>query len=156
MAAIPNWLVGRHVTTLTLTPLSVDTGGNITEVTASACAFYGVLNEVNFESRVVTENISPMDSMQENNVVIEYGSTLRLGEIMKRTGSNLGAFLAFNYMYVKYVLARGAQSYTGYGVIGNYSEDLTKQRGNANLEIQPIAVISASGTLSYVSNPVYS
>lgn len=149
MAVLPFWAVGRHITAFTLTPQTVNaTTGALTDTTPVA-AMFGHLQDVEVESRNTVENISSMDRQFENNVIIERGTTYRCTELGKSVGTNLLAQGAYGFDYFKVALARGAQTWTGYGVVGNFSMKGNKQRVTESFELMPVDIGSTS------ANPVY-
>lgn len=147
MAAIPPWAIGRHITSVLFTPQSVNTtDGTLTDTTPTR-QFFGVLQDVDLEMSVEVENISAMDRPYKNMVPIEQISTIKLTELEKYGGTCLAAVMATTSSYWKYVLTRGAQSFTGYGVLTNYHMSATKPKVTAQLELQPI---DPGGTLQLV------
>lgn len=141
MATLPAWAVGRHVTAVTITPQSASatTAGYVLSDVTPATTFYGHLDEISVDQEIDVEEISPMNSRIQHNVPISFGTKVRFTELEKATGTNLAAALwNTGYDYFKYVITRGSQSWTGYGVIGNYGMNGQKRGVKANLEFNPI------------------
>jgi len=126
MATIPLWAIGKHITAITFTPQSVNTStGVLTDLTGTSVKqFYGHCAELSLDSQVTTENISAINRTYANNVGTESDTTLKVTEFEKSAGANLAADLAFTLGasgLVKFVLTRGTQSFTGYGILTDYS-----------------------------------
>lgn len=147
MAAIPLWAIGRNVTACTLTPQTVNpTTGVLTDTTPVA-SFFGHLQSLDIESDVELNNLSSMDRPQKNFVPIEFGTRVRISEFVKSAGPNLAMRAFMTGTYYKYVIARGGQSFTGYGVIASCRMSATKPTIIEELVLEPIDVGSG--------NPVY-
>lgn len=127
MAVIPLWAVGRHVTTVTLYPQAVDSAGTLSDTTPSQVMF-GHLESIEIHGEAEMENISAMDRRVKNEVIIEVGTTLRMTEFAKQ--SSLTNKLAQAYYgsndYFRYVITRGGQSWTGYGIIQRFGSNMPK------------------------------
>lgn len=79
--AVPPWAVGRHLTTVSLTPMSatVNTGVLVPGVTYTIT---GLIDELEPEEEVTTEEISPLNSFRENHVSLMIGTRMRVAEIL--------------------------------------------------------------------------
>lgn len=160
MADLPMWAIGKHYTSVILTPLTVNTtSGALTEVTASNVSLFGHLDEINLNITSNVENISPINNDVENNVILETALTYDLTEFEKSVGTNLlaSAFFAtissVPVVYWKFQLARGAQTFTGYGVMTDYS---TKSAGKGSIKgsaklrtFEPGGTAGTSAVISY-------
>ena len=128
--AIPLPLLGQHCAVV-LTRQIVDAAGALTDDTTAA-TITGVLEAASFRVRTTTEEISPITSLIENNVLLQTGWEMTVREIMDRRASNLTtsvgpllAQLAENLAspaIVKFVFTRGSNVWTGYGVLSDYNE----------------------------------
>lgn len=144
--AIPLWCIGKNITSVLFTPQSVNTAtGGLTDTTPTA-QFFGHLQDVEIESSFTFENLSAMDRDKMNEVPIEQGTILRLTEFEKSAGTNLAALAAFSNKYFKYSMVRGAQTFTGFGVLGSYRMTGTKPRVMAQIELRPIDTGSPNPT----------
>ena len=148
MATIPLWAIGKHVTSVLLTPQTVNTTTGALSDTTPTREFFGHLQEIELTTGFTFENISAMDRPYENNVPVEQATGIRITELEKSAGTNLAAAAAFGATYWKYVLTRGAQSFTSYGVIGEYKTMGTKPKVTASLELRNIDVGTAFPTYS--------
>jgi len=136
MATIPLWALGKHISTISLWLQSVNTtSGVLADIGTAGTSFFGHSSEISLDNTVNMENISTMDRPYAHNVVVETDTTLKITENEKSAGTNLAASLAFTGSYVRYVVTRGAQSFTGYGVLGDYSMN-SSGKGNVKGEIQ--------------------
>lgn len=140
---LPVWAIGSNITSVLLTPQLVNaTTGALTDTTPTI-QFFANLQDIQLEAAVTMENISAMDRPYENNVPIEQKASVGLTEIEKYAGTNLAAAAAFGAKYWKYVITRGAQSFTGYGVFAGYTMDGTKQKVTAQFKLDAIDVNTA-------------
>lgn len=160
MADVPLWAIGKHVTSIVLTPQTVNaTTGVLTDSTPVASLF-GHLKNIELDSHVTSENISAMNSTAENQVPLEYGTTIRMEELEKSAGTNLLASQVFTAAsigtYVKYQITRGGQSWTGYGLVADYKMSASKQGVNGTAEIRPIQINNTTASGYATANPVYS
>ena len=160
MAKIPMWLIGRAITTCSLTPCTLGSDGTLTEGTGAT--LIGRLDEVQVASRNTLENISPMDCRQANNVITESDTTFTLTEIMQNASNasvdNVLSLMAYGYDYAKVVLARDGKTYTFYGVVGDYGETIRKGKCTATLSLHQVAIsngINGTSAPSYSSNPAF-
>jgi hypothetical protein len=141
MPTIPTWLTGRNVTTLTLTPQS-NVDGVLSDSTPVA-AIFGHIDEVTLTGSKTSENIKPLNTIRRNMVPIDVGTRITMAEILKAGGTNLLAQAWFGANeYFKISLARGAQTFTFYGLFHDYEEQLRqgKSVGVATFEMVDPAV----------------
>jgi len=147
VATLPLWAIGKHITAFTLTPQSQNTSTGVLSDTTPVATMYGHMQECEVESRNTLENISAMDRPVENNVIIERGTVYRITELEKSAGTNLLAQAGYGADVFKLVLTRGAQSWTGYAVAGNYRMSAVKARVTGTFQLEPVDIGAA--------NPVY-
>lgn len=157
MADIPLWAIGKHFSSVVITPQSLNTTtGALSDVTGYTTigSLFGHLDSIEISQEVDSENISSMDSTSKNMVPIEYGTTYRFEEIEKSAGVNkLANMVNSGYNFFKVVVTRGGQSWTGYGTIGNFKSHGTKRRVTASWEFTPLQINAPATTAS--ANPVY-
>jgi hypothetical protein len=160
MAKIPMWLIGRGVYTLFITPCSLQSNGTLTELTGGN--LIGRCDEVSISGRNTLENISPMDSRLANNVVVESETVINLTEIMQSLGQanidNVLALSAMQYDYVRVDIGRNGKTYTFYGVVGEYNENLRKGKCTATLSLHQVNLtngINGMASPTYYSNPTF-
>jgi hypothetical protein len=119
---MPLWAIGKHVSAISIWLQTVNTTtGVLADASTAGTSFFGHSSEISLDTNVSMENISAMDRPWVHNVVTETDTTLKITELEKSAGTNLAASLAFSGSYVRYVVTRGAQSFTGFGVLGDYS-----------------------------------
>lgn len=153
MATIPLWAIGRHVTAFTLTPTTLSTAGVITDTTASAVTYYGHLEDIAVDAEVDFEEISSMSARRKHNVAIQAGTGFKCTEIEKSAGSNKAAafWAAYAGDVCKVLLTRGAQSWTGYCVAGNYNMTGNKRGVKATFQLMPIDTDEYTGSAAAVT-----
>ena len=127
MASIPVWLVGSnptHTLSCVLTVQTVSTAGVLADGTAYTLT--GDLQEISFAQNNEVRNIRALTSPWANNVKVFGDFTLTLVELVKATGTNKLGVACYSStgvgVVVKVVFARGAQSYTMYGVVESCEE----------------------------------
>lgn len=141
MVAFPNWLLGRHCQ-VTIQPGAMDAGGNF--IPASQQSLVGTLEEVDVDSTVSDENISPMDIPLANHVMIETDLALSFIEILKRNQLNILAYCAWNYTHGYVIFNQGSQTWSGYFLFGNLSHGVRKGKSTARLQVMQVIVTGAT------------
>lgn len=127
MASIPLPQLGRHFTSIVLTPQSVGTAGALADVSTAAATLTARIDSFNEELIANTENISPMNSGRANNVVIEDDFEMTFSEIKMNDGSppsRLKALVtAYDVFKIEWTEGTGAsaRSITARGTRGRYS-----------------------------------
>lgn len=149
MAAIPSWLLGRHVTTITITGVLSDNFGNLTLSTTGSLT--GQLASVKIRSTPTKENISSVDSAIAHNVITEENSSLELEEILRLQGAQqVLPFMAASFSYMKVVFSRAGNTYTYWGSRGEFEDGIeSKGKNTCRLNLDQIDIgIGAAFTLA--------
>lgn len=149
MAAIPSWLLGRHVTTITVTGVLADNFGNLTLSTTGSLT--GQLASVKIRSTPTKENISSVDSAIAHNVITEENSSLELEEILRLQGSQqVLPFMATYFSYMRVVFSRAGNTYTYWGSRGEFEDGIeSKGKNTCRLSLDQIDIgIGAAFTLA--------
>lgn len=149
MAAIPSWLLGRHVTTITVTGVLADNFGNLTLSTTGSLT--GQLASVKIRSTPTKENISSVDSAIAHNVITEENSSLELEEILRLQGAQqVLPFMAASFSYMKVVFSRAGNTYTYWGSRGEFEDGIeSKGKNTCRLNLDQIDIgIGAAFTLA--------
>jgi hypothetical protein len=84
--SVPRYLLGRHLTAVTLTPQTVAADGTLsngTPVTLTA-----VVDSLQDDLNANTEEISAVNSTRQNNVVLDDGASLQLAVIRVNNGTD--------------------------------------------------------------------
>lgn len=84
--AVPLWAVGRNLTLVQITPQSADSSTGVL-TPGTTVVLTGVVDELEPEETVTTEEISPLTSFRENHVSLMVGTRLRLVEILTSPAS---------------------------------------------------------------------
>lgn len=87
--ATGQYALGRHLTTVALTPLTPDPTTGIFSPGATI-VITGIVEELDQEEFVTLEEIGPITSPRGNEVAVMYGSRLRVAEILTRQASVAG------------------------------------------------------------------
>ena len=151
MATIPKWLVGRHLTSVVITPVTVGTDGTITDVTASAFTMTTLTDGLTQSLRPVNEEINPVNATRENFVHIIDGHYLSFTQIKRNDGNDPDGLLnlILNYDHFKFAYTEGtsgsAKTVTGYGLRNEHSTGI-QGRGKqvATLALDPVDAGTAS------------
>jgi hypothetical protein len=151
MSALPQWLLGRHVTGVYIRPMQSD-GSGILQYQEAAASLRGQLDQIERTHEVTHENIKPFDSKWRNNVIMEEGSSYTLTEVMKRrpvagaTHTNILPELAASYDHFEISFTRGKKKYTAILVRGREHETLVAGKNAFSLDVLCIAVDNGDGT----------
>lgn len=164
MATIPTWLFGYHVSTITAQALSVDSAGLLSN-SGSAETLVGVIDELTYNGRAITERINPLTAKVENEVVVEMNEFITAAEILSPDDSSAvagaysilpkiwalgGADAAGAIQYILFTVTRGANTYQFYGLCQELVSNMRHGKSVARLTIQKIDVGPA------VANPTWS
>jgi hypothetical protein len=167
--AIPNWLLGRHVTAVQVAvqTLNESTGAlanagvsavdvsNIVLTTGShssgTIAFTnGLLNEIRLSSDRSVENINPVNRTFAHYVPILQGYDITVSEVM-RSGVALcllaNVWFGGDTNYILFSFARGGNKWAGYFIMTGYSE--TIQRGK-NVAMMTLTSVD-NGAVTYTA-----
>ena len=132
---IPPWLIGSAVTAVSITPLSVASDGTLTAGTSISLT--GHLDEITLEQYNHTENIVPLDTRQDNEVIVASGTAMTLIEILTRTGGNFLAAVGNSGDYVSAGFARGGKTWSGTFVVKGYVEMIRRGKCVGTLRLAP-------------------
>lgn len=150
MVAFPQWLLGKHLTTVTLFAQSVSTAGVLTD--AATSAFATVVDSIGLNMSPTVENINAVNVPRANNVVVEDDASLQLSIIQRNDTADpdaLGALVAA-YDYFKGTFTVGGvtpKTWTGYFSRGQYNTGIQgKGKQTSSLELH----IIDTGTSNYL------
>ena len=150
MAAVPVWLLGRHLTAVTLTQQSVAADGTLTPGTGSAIKTLTALcNRVKLRSNPMLEDVGPVNKTKANNVILQDDFTLEIEVLLKSSGENPLAAAVTASDYFVCVFTRGGQTWTQTVVRGEFDDGVENQGKNTSTLVLHCADISAT-------NPVLS
>lgn len=149
------WLVGRNLT-FRITPVTIDVDGTISAPDGNQKSLVGRVDRAALRVRLVNEEISPLDAVQENHVWLRTSNSLELTEILDNDSTN-GNILASLFTdptvkHAKVVILRGGKTLTYYGLIEGYEEGY--ERGK-NVGTMSFALIATTDAGSAVLNPSY-
>lgn len=153
MVAVPSWLLGKHATTITITGQDISGTGMLTNAAAGAKSLVGYLDEISINAENTTEMIQSMDVRRENEVIVGTRTTITFTEILKANDSsgtplNILADAAMLFDYAKAIITRGGRTWTFYGLIKDYNEDI--RRGKSTGRLQLVMVDPGIANPSYV------
>jgi hypothetical protein len=131
MPQIPVWLTASTGPfSVVITPQTVASDGTLTDTTPVA-TMTASLDDVSFDYTAETEDIRALTAIRKNPVIVGRGTNMVVGEILKKSGSNLLAAAAVAGDYFKIAFTRGAQAWTGYFLLTAYSEKPTRGKSPA-------------------------
>jgi len=177
MATNPRWQRGADLYACRITPLAADAlgalavgaGGEIVELLPKSSTNAGVLDDITYNARSVTEDIAPLTSPSENNVEVERDDSVLLTEIMRPyIGQNLLAAAMVNALvgaapaeYLKLEIFRGQDHASAgtnkvtklemYTSMMEYRETVRKGKSTCQMTL---GLMEAGASLS--PNPTYS
>lgn len=150
------WLVGRNLT-FRITPVTIDETGTLSAPDGSQKSLVGRLDRAALRMRLVNEEISAIDDVQENHVWLRTSNSLDLTEILDNDSTN-GNILASLFTdptvkHAKVVILRGNKTITYYGLIEGYEEGYERGKNVGTMTLALIATSDDNG--SAVLNPSY-
>lgn len=126
MATIPQWLLGRHLVAITITPQTITAAGVLGDGTASALV--AVADSVSLSLVPAHEEINPVNSVRANNVITHDDGSVQVGIIEVHDGSDpdpLEALVVagdvFKVVFTKGTKSGSVKTWTGYFTRGNCS-----------------------------------
>lgn len=139
MATIPNWLLGRHLTSVTLTGQSVDASGNMSAGTAQPMTTlienieFGVdpaLVQVNAVNDTVANYMLPLDDY-----------TITITEIIRANATPVLLLFAANYAVGYFVFTRGSNTFAMYCIRGAFADGVKDPGKNTvSLTLRPVGI----------------
>ena len=156
MTVLPNWLLGRNVTALTVAGVTVDGTGTTTTTASSASNpqnLAGYIDGIELSSQNTTENIASIDQRRANYVITESETSVTLTEILKNNDSagaprNILAAAYYNYDQALFTMTRGSRTFSFLGVMASYAENINKGKSTGKLEIKMVDPGSANPSYS--------
>ena len=165
MATIPNFLVGRHVTALSITVQSVAGATGVlsdTAVVANLITSTGALHtnlahtvelsgDIEYNPRRSTEQINGITRNRAHHVRLQHGGDMTLTEILRR-GNDVCRLAACWFegssRFCRVVLARGQQKFTVYMKMSSYRESYQKGQ---NVGVMTLKFIDANTPPTYTT-----
>lgn len=152
MATIPQWLLGRHLTSVVITPQTVAAAGTLSDGTAKTVTT--VVDSIQASINPVHEEINPVNSTRANNVITHDDSSLTLSIIEVNNGSDpnpLEALVLTNDVF-KVVFTKGTQTsfaatWTGYFTRGSCNFGISG-RGKQIASLELLQVDAGSSTFT--------
>jgi hypothetical protein len=141
--SVPQYLLGRHLTAITLTPQTVAANGTLSDGTGIVLT--AVIDSLALSLQANTEEISALNSGRQNNVTLDDGASLQLSIIRVNNGNDPAplrtAVLASDVFKVAYTEGSGASArvVTGYYRRSNYDDGFQgKGKQIATLALIPV------------------
>jgi len=150
MATVPGWLLGRHLTAISIVGMTESTAGVLGAVATSSLS--GYIDAVQYASRPVQEMIQSVDRVGAHYENTIEDSELQLVEILTRKGYHTPVLptMAASYDYFTVTFTRGAQTYVSTMKRGAFTDGVANfGKNTVGLNMRPIDVSGSS------SNPGY-
>lgn len=134
MAAIPRWALGLNVTVVSIQPFAAAPDGTLTSG-ASASVLTAIIDEGELDHDGGAQNVPPLTSNHEANLLIRQNNTYTLTEIL-RPAANLNILAAVYYDtaliggenircdYAKVIITRAGKTFTDYFLMAEYTESI--------------------------------
>jgi len=158
--AYPDWLLGRGITTISVTP-QTKTGGAFTPGTSKS--FFTTVDEIEWTTGVANTDIRPITQFHRNMVPTSRGNGFRLREILRATAAPAGesgnslADMFHTFDWFQVIFTRASRTWTGYYSNGGYTENPGAEKNTGTAVFMPISEEAAAGqTMSTGSNVVSS
>lgn len=152
MATIPQWLLGRHLTSVVITPQSVSSAGVLSDGTAKTVTT--VVDSIQANISPVHEEINPVNSTRANNVITHDDSGITLSIIEVNNGSDPNPLEAivltndvFKVVFTKGTVTSYAATWTGYFTRGQCSFGISG-RGKQIASLELLQVDAGASTFT--------
>jgi len=161
MAVLPDWLLGRGITTIQVTPQEFSGGMLLPPVGATTVDFFTVVDGIELDFDVEQLEVSPTRSRQKNMVILSTGATFTLTEILRRNpgvpgtsafNSLAALFMAYDYFLL--VFTRAGRSFRFYAVNSGYRERIARGKCTGEARFGPVGTVEAGALVT--RNPSYS
>jgi len=140
------WLLGRGITNKSITPLTL--GSDNTFTAGVTVSLEGKLEDYRYNFEGSNENISPIDSQNMNEVIVEDGVAMDFREIMRWGVPSDFETLLLSYDYFRVAWTQGGYNYVYEGIRRpGCGPDFAKGKNLFRLALGPIA-LSTGGNLT--------
>lgn len=154
MATLPLWVIGSGITSVVMTPQTVNSSTGVMADTTPVQTYSTVWKEIAQRSENELQDISASDQRRKNMVPVATSTHITCSEVLQvaRRDSqpiNAGAGAGFGAGdYFKFAFTRAAKTFTFYGVLESY-EERTNGKGEVTGEIA-LAMVDPGA-----ANPTY-
>lgn len=145
--ALPKWLLGRHLTAVTIRPQTEAADGTFSHA-AAASPLSGYIDYVRFESDPTLEMIQSVDRTIAHYEITLEDFNLVLGEILTVKTAHVPVLpqMAASYNLFLIEFTRGGQTYSCYMRRGAFRDGVTAFGKNAcELTVRPVDVGGGTG-----------
>lgn len=135
MAALPKFLLGRHLTAITITPQTQADDGTLADTTPVQTVT-GTCRSVELSIDNQLEDIRPVNTTLANNVVVATDSTITVRQLILKTYASTTQMAiaastpALASIPQKVAFTRGGKSWSVVGNIQSYNEGVNSQGAN--------------------------
>ena len=135
----PPYLLGRHLTAVTVAGVTVDSNGVLS--VGSATAIQALIEELGHEIDVESEDVSPVTAIRMNEVPLRTGHTVDLSVIALSNGANVLYTIRDGFDVCRLVWTEGGDTFIGDYWIGNFRAGVRSRGKNMlTLSLMPIDV----------------
>jgi len=162
---VPEWLLGRHITTVQVTAQELVAGSLAipagTPAQVGPIDFFTVVDEIEQTLETETENIVPMTSQAINAVVLAQGGGFSLTEVLRLdtppvtsplSSANHLFTLFRNWRHFEVVFTRAAQTHTGHYANGGCTVSVRRGKSTAVARFLPIQKFEAAPALTFAGS----
>lgn len=147
MAFTPNFLLGKHLTALTVAPITEAADGTIT--VQSSSSLLGYVDGVRFSSDPQLEMIQSLGRYGANYENLLEDSSISIVEILRRSQGGIFPLLpvvAASYDAAQFVLTRGGKTYTYQGRRSSFRDGVENfGKNTCELTLRPIDIGTGTG-----------
>lgn len=166
---VPSWVLGRHLTVMTYTPLSKDSNGTLSITTVGTTAaglssqnataaksLKGYIDGVRFINTPAMDMIMSIDTTVANYEILYDDYELQLIEILhqKVTGSAgytpILPYMAAAFEFGKIDFTRGGQAWSVYMKRGQYTDGVQGfGKNSVGLNMRPFVMTDSTSTVTF-------
>lgn len=156
MVAIPIWLIGKHVSAITITPQDIASDGTLSNNSVGAKSLVGMLDQIEMNQENDLENIQALDIRRNNNVIVGTGTSFTLTQILRQndvagTPTNILAAVSNGMTGLSggadihlINITRGGRSFAFYGIARSYNETINRGKSTCRLVVDMVDPGSAN------------
>lgn len=150
MAAIPPWMLGKHLTAVAITPLTLQANGTL--LAGSTQDIHAFIQEIGHEQQIEEEDVRPVWSLRINMVDTGVGNPVDIVALKRSDSANvLAALLAAGETYFQVVWTEAGEQYSVIGKRGGGQFGGIRNRGGNAISLRLSPVDAGPDTIVYSS-----
>lgn len=128
MTATKPWLLGVHLTAITIAGMTEASNGTLSAASATSIAAY--IQEVDPTLEVDLEDVRAVNSLLRNHVATGTGNDLRIVTLQRSDAANTITGLLTTYSVFRVAWTQGAESYVYEGRLRRWNAGVKSRGGN--------------------------